>query len=197
MQFKSSTILALALSASFSVNALAAPYPFIVESQLVSSSYTYTDPTNDSFSDAVSWTPTIGNFSFDLWGIQAYATITNFYFAPGTYSLSANSDIYSLPSNVTWDLNAGQMGLSGVIDWNSNKTDFIVAWDVIQNGAMTNYLATDVDGDGIRGFQLVNGPFKGLNFALDATLATPVPSAAWLLGSGLLGLIGVARRKAA
>lgn len=27
--------------------------------------------------------------------------------------------------------------------------------------------------------------------------SVPVPAAAWLLGSGLLGLVGVARRKAA
>lgn len=32
--------------------------------------------------------------------------------------------------------------------------------------------------------------------ALAAPAAVPVPAAAWLMGSGLLGLIGVARRKA-
>jgi hypothetical protein len=197
MQFQTSVMLAIALSASFSLNVLAAPYPFTVESQLVNSSYTYTDPTNDGFSDVVSWTPAMGNFSFDLMAIQAYGTITNFYAAPGTYILLANSDIYWPASSVTWNLNAGQVGLTGVIDWNSNKTDFVVVWDVMQNGAITNYLATDLDGDGIRGFRLVNGPFNGFNFALDATLAAPVPSAVWLLGSGLLGLIGVVRRKGA
>lgn len=44
-------------------------------------------------------------------------------------------------------------------------------------------------------------PYYGDGIALDdirfATAAVPVPAAAWLLGSGLLGLIGVARRKAA
>jgi len=32
--------------------------------------------------------------------------------------------------------------------------------------------------------------------SVKAILATPIPAAAWLFGSGLLGLIGVARRKA-
>lgn len=53
-----------------------------------------------------------------------------------------------------------------------------------------------------------SGSFKGVAYAfhLAGTMATPVntasapipvPAAAWLLGSGLLGLVGVARRKAA
>lgn len=44
-------------------------------------------------------------------------------------------------------------------------------------------------------------PYYGDGIALDdirfAPAAVPVPAAAWLLGSGLLGLVGVARRKAA
>lgn len=35
------------------------------------------------------------------------------------------------------------------------------------------------------------------NFAVFTPAPIPVPAAAWLLGSGLLGLVGVARRKAA
>ena len=40
------------------------------------------------------------------------------------------------------------------------------------------------------------GTILGANFAyLDGFAAVPVPSAVWLFGSGLLGLIGMARRK--
>lgn len=49
--------------------------------------------------------------------------------------------------------------------------------------------------------QIKNGPFNGVKgyWHIEGTYvsAVPVPTAAWLLGSGLLGLIGVARRKAA
>lgn len=42
------------------------------------------------------------------------------------------------------------------------------------------------------------GPFAGFQPTFNGTATVvPVPAAAWLLGSGLLGLVGVARRKAA
>lgn len=53
------------------------------------------------------------------------------------------------------------------------------------------------------GSYMFDGPFVGAQptFSGLATVvmpaAVPVPAAAWLLGSGLLGLVGVARRKAA
>lgn len=60
--------------------------------------------------------------------------------------------------------------------------------------------------DGIAGDPMVSGPFTGFNAGFNGTATVtnmtmpatvPVPAAAWLLGSGLLGLVGVARRKAA
>lgn len=45
--------------------------------------------------------------------------------------------------------------------------------------------------------QIKQGPFNSIHgfWHLEGTHIVPVPAAAWLLGSGLLGLIGVARRK--
>jgi hypothetical protein len=45
------------------------------------------------------------------------------------------------------------------------------------------------------------GPFGGFNANFNANLTgtpdtvIPVPAAVWLFGSGLLGLVGIARRK--
>jgi hypothetical protein len=55
--------------------------------------------------------------------------------------------------------------------------------------------------DGVAGNAMNNGPFSGFNATFGGTatvtsvINTPVPAAVWLLGSGLLGLVGVARRK--
>jgi hypothetical protein len=61
--------------------------------------------------------------------------------------------------------------------------------------------------DGISGSPMIDGPFTGLNVNFDIgsgnsltvlnVSSVPVPAAVWLFGSGLLGLIGIARRKAA
>ena len=62
-------------------------------------------------------------------------------------------------------------------------------------------LGTD---DGIGGSPMDNGPFSGYNANFDMTSVTvtavtappiPVPAAVWLFGSGLIGLVGVARRR--
>jgi hypothetical protein len=57
--------------------------------------------------------------------------------------------------------------------------------------------------DGIGGSPMDNGPFVGFSANFDMTSMTlasvvpavPVPAAVWLFGSGLLGLVGVARRR--
>lgn len=43
---------------------------------------------------------------------------------------------------------------------------------------------------------LVGSAFGTFSYAAAVPASVPVPAAAWLFGSGLLGLIGVARRKA-
>jgi hypothetical protein len=69
-------------------------------------------------------------------------------------------------------------------------------------GGQTWMLASvDGNADGVMGIPMATGgPFAGFNANFNANLAptpkvVPIPATAWLFGSGLLGLISVARRK--
>jgi hypothetical protein len=61
--------------------------------------------------------------------------------------------------------------------------------------------SVDGNGDGVMGIPMpTGGPFAGFNANFSASLTptpkpVPVPAAVWLFGSGLLGLVGIARRK--
>ena len=62
--------------------------------------------------------------------------------------------------------------------------------------------SSDGNGDGIMGIPMAaGGPFAGFNANFNANVLptaktiVPVPAAAWLFGSGLLGLVAAARRK--
>ena len=60
------------------------------------------------------------------------------------------------------------------------------------NMCMTGHTPLDLDGDGIYDA----GTMDGTPLSLSITpSAVPVPAAVWLFGSGLVGLIGVARRR--
>ena len=69
-------------------------------------------------------------------------------------------------------------------------------------GTTIGQLSLGTDPDGIGGTPMDNGPFEFFNANFDMTsitivapAAVPVPAAVWLFGSGLLGLVGVARRR--
>lgn len=75
------------------------------------------------------------------------------------------------------------------------------ALPLITDTALNTADYTANTGGTIGGSPMQDGPFKNHNFNFDFVTMTvappeiPVPAAVWLFGSGLLGLIGVARRK--
>lgn len=60
------------------------------------------------------------------------------------------------------------------------------------------YASVDGNGDGVPGIPTVaGGPTAGTNYNFNfAPVTVPVPAAFWLLGSGLMGLFGIARKQA-
>ena len=109
-------------------------------------------------------------FYGSIWTVHDVTFVDNL---DGTYTGDMLFDwggTYNIPVTIDWDINLSQV--------------------------------TTLDGgDGILGNPMTSGPFPGWNVVLDGTLAgqyvVPIPAAAWLFGSGLLGLVGMARRKKA
>lgn len=96
-------------------------------------------------------------------------------------------DIDSAGSPTTMTL----IGSSGVLDTRTLTTADMGA------GIASNFFGWTVTGDTIRTLtHNLNGSFEGIDdFRYGGTSEVPVPAAIWLFSSGLLGLIGIAKRK--
>ncbi|MCW8923409.1 MAG: VPLPA-CTERM sorting domain-containing protein [Gammaproteobacteria bacterium] len=118
-------------------------------------------------------------------------------FGPGTYTF----DTVEAGSITGVVVGAGQIGGHILFNWGATSDiDVVNVWDVTAGV----YTSTDVVAgnpagpNGTPGSGMIDGPFLTYeaNFSFD-TNPVPVPAAVWLFGSGLLGLVGVARRKKA
>ena len=107
----------------------------------------------------------------------------------------------------------------GVAAWNDSAKAAVLGWDAFSTGTTTNEAKGSSAAFSVTGSVLVDdgsggwtgtlastGNINGANWtgfnnvqfseSFDVTItAVPVPAAAWLFGSGLLGLVGVARRR--
>ncbi|BAV33889.1 hypothetical protein SCL_1584 [Sulfuricaulis limicola] len=100
--------------------------------------------------------------------------------------------------NCLWD-GPGYVGGFSVGGLSANKPAGSTVWMMA---------SVDGNGDGVMGIPMASGgPFQGFNANFNTSLnviecgdcppppEVPVPTAVWLLGSGLLGLLGIARRR--
>ena len=101
--------------------------------------------------------------------------------------------------------NPGMFGVHTFFDWSTNiDIPVLAVLQVTAGNPMTGpatVASVDSDGDGAPGTAMATAPFKDQTPAFAGVMvpvaAVPVPAAVWLFGSGLLGLVGVARRKKA
>jgi len=113
----------------------------------------------------------------------------------GTGSLGASDDFLFNFGKFSYTLPIGPVPMA-TTTWNTTDIGTVVI------GTNPSGTLPLVD-DGIGGSPMKAGPFPGFNANFDIQSITvtnitnpvPVPAAVWLFGSGLLGLVGVARRK--
>lgn len=188
------TTIASVLSISLGLGSAAHAAP------MTSATFTILDPTGAPV--GVPDTGVTGSIGGGTWSVAsttlffgaAWTAHSGTTFGPGTYTIpGVGGGTYT---NIV--VGPGQVGGYILFDWASTiNIDVVNVWDTGFTGLCgQEYCSSDVDGDGIPGIGMINGPFPGFNANFDFTVV-PVPAAVWLFGSGLLGLIGVARRKKA
>lgn len=167
-----------------------------VECTLEEANFTIINPNGTTASSPLTYPGIGGDFSAEFFGFDLVAHDVNFYWGAGTYTFDSEGDSVAPPRNISMTVNPGQVGLHFLFDWhNSTDIDVLAVLDIVQSPGKIVYTPTDVDGNGITGFAMVDGPFQGIDASVDFEVAVPVPAAAWLFATGLLGLAGVARKK--
>ena len=116
-------------------------------------------------------------------------------------STFTGTPLVSTTNSYSWDMtNAGQFSAGVFFDWSvNNDIPVLATLQTINDPSVDGFIVVesfDGDGDGVPGNKMITPPFPDQTAAFGGTMTpVPVPAAVWLFGSGLMGLVGVARRR--
>lgn len=205
MKFTMTKIAAAAALAFASTGALAAAQTF------EGGNFTMYDPTGAMLAN---YNDITGFVDLDAmtWNVASASTFLGYnwtasggtLFGEGTHTVNVNGDGADAPAGhsgeVTFTVGAGQVGGNINVAWGANSgIDVFQVWDINSAGAHS-WVSTDIDGDGILGLNMVDGPFAGYSNNFNFTPA-PIPEAStyamMLAGLGLVGFMARCRKRAA
>lgn len=182
--------LALGTGAAQATNITMTNMAFYNKSGSFSGNYTATG--------SIDSTTATGSFTGTFFGTGWTASVQTAFNGTGAHVWKGTSPqgAYSY----SWNQTAGEVGFGLYFDWSTNSGIPVLAVFNCGSGAPgSTCSAVDTDGDGVPGTAMQTAPFPGQTPAFSGTVAgvsaVPVPAAVWLFGSGLIGLVGVGRRK--
>jgi hypothetical protein len=151
---------------------------------------------DSNLSGTINYTTGVIAFGANMFIDTPWTVHDSAFLAPGAYT-----DVLGVAS-YDFTVGANQIGASMLFDWGdgtvagTNRNMRVVSlWNVDDSTPGFRKLTpVDADGDTFPGAKMVD-VFVDQAPVFTITTTIPVPAAAWLFGSGLLGLVGVARRR--
>ena len=133
-----------------------------------------------------------GSFFGHTWVADQVTSFFDNTAAPGTFAGSNALGAYNYDAGIA-NIAAGQVAVGTLFDWSTSVDIPVLAvFDCTTTAGVCTGVNTTAAGS------MQTGPFATSTPAFNGTqavAAVPVPAAVWLMGSGLLGLVGVARRR--
>ncbi|MAT66370.1 MAG: hypothetical protein CMN57_12085 [Gammaproteobacteria bacterium] len=121
----------------------------------------------------------------------------------GWFRVAEYGGLAGIDPSITTDLTiTGDLSIvdNDVHEWQGSASIDVTSpiWDGVDHIGMTlqNNLSAYSLNDGDSAWIQKKGVGTRINMKVETTTVVPVPAAVWLFGSGLLGLVGIARRRA-
>ena len=176
----------IASAIALSLGSAAAQADIVVTSMVFSGTYAASGTLLDAGGGTLA---SVDPFFYHTW---TAAQQTTFMDSTDSWSGTSLQGTFNFDSYIA-GMTANQRAVGLYFDWNGSNEIAVMEIFNCDGGVCTG-----------NGTPMANGPFKGSVAIFNGTGScpgcgpaqqVPVPAAAWLMGSGLLGLVGVARRR--